>query len=109
MRSYLIHRLGPLHTPTRRRPIKRLANEPDLSIRRALILSLGEYGEGDLVVEDREALVPMLQQIDQTAADPGLHAAAEWLFCRGPVAPHSMARPGERQLGKRATICARSG
>ena len=43
-RSYLIHRLGPLGADPRA-IIDRLEVEPDLSIRRALILSLGEFGE----------------------------------------------------------------
>ncbi len=79
VRSYLIHRLGPLHADPQA-IVKRLEEEPEASIRRALILSLGEYGEADFAVEDRAALLPTLQQIDQTATDPGLHAAAEWLL-----------------------------
>ena len=42
VRSYLIHRLGPLGADARA-IVKRLDEEPDLTIRRALLLSLGEY------------------------------------------------------------------
>jgi formylglycine-generating enzyme required for sulfatase activity len=79
VRSYLVHRLssfgadpGPI--------IQRLDEEPDITIRRALLLSLGEYGEKELSPATRQALLPKLQHIYRTEADPGLHAAAEWLL-----------------------------
>ena len=34
----------------------------------------------DFSLEDRKALLPMLQAVYLTATDPGLHAAAEWLL-----------------------------
>src|SRR5262249_11176452 len=45
-RSYLIHRLGPLGADAGA-IVKRLAEEPDVTVRRALLLSLGpeEFGE----------------------------------------------------------------
>lgn len=79
VRSYLIHRLSPLGADAEA-IIKRLDEEPDLSIRRALLLCLGEFGEEELPLEVRTALVPKLQDIYRTAADPGLHASAEWLL-----------------------------
>ena len=48
VRSYLIHRFGPLGADAKA-IVKRLDEEPDITIRRALILSLGEYGEKDIV------------------------------------------------------------
>jgi formylglycine-generating enzyme required for sulfatase activity len=45
-----------------------------------LILSLGEYGEKDLPPDAHQVLLPKLQDIYRTDADPGLHAAAEWLL-----------------------------
>ena len=48
VRSYLIHRLGPLGADAKA-IVKRLDEEPDMTIRRALILSLGEYGEKELL------------------------------------------------------------
>ena len=60
--------------------IKRLDEEPDITIRRALLLSLGEFDEKELPPASRTSLLPKLQTIYRTDADPGLHAAAEWLL-----------------------------
>ena len=79
VRSYLIHRLSPLGADARA-IVKRLDEEPDITIRRALLLSLGEFGEKDFTPDDRKALLPKLQEMYRTDADPGLHAAAEWLL-----------------------------
>jgi formylglycine-generating enzyme required for sulfatase activity len=81
VRSYLIHRFGPMGADAAVL-VKRLEEEPDVTIRRALILSLGpeEFGPGAWTPEGKQALVERLQDIYRTAADPGLHAAAEWLL-----------------------------
>jgi formylglycine-generating enzyme required for sulfatase activity len=79
VRSYLIHRLGPLGADSRA-IVKRLDEEPDVTIRRALLLSLGEFTEQALPQDARQALLPRLRGIYRTASDPGLHAAAEWLL-----------------------------
>jgi formylglycine-generating enzyme required for sulfatase activity len=81
VRSYLIHRLGPLGADAGAL-VKRLEEEPDVTIRRALLLSLGpeEFGERAWTPEGKEVLVRRLQEVYSTAADPGLHAAAEWLL-----------------------------
>jgi formylglycine-generating enzyme required for sulfatase activity len=79
VRSYLIHRLGPLGADAKV-IVKRFDEEPDVTIRRALILSLGEYGEKELSSDARKALVPKLQELYRTATDPGLHASSEWLL-----------------------------
>jgi eukaryotic-like serine/threonine-protein kinase len=78
-RSYLIHRLGPLGADARAL-VKRLDEEPDLTIRRALLLSLGEFGEKEFSPAERKMVVPKLQDIYRTATDPGMHASAEWLL-----------------------------
>jgi formylglycine-generating enzyme required for sulfatase activity len=80
-RSYLIHRFGPLGADAGT-IVKRLAEEPDVTIRRALILSLGpeEFGKDAWTVEGKRFLMQQLQEMYRTAADPGLHAAAEWLM-----------------------------
>jgi eukaryotic-like serine/threonine-protein kinase len=78
-RSYLIHRLYPLGADAGA-IIQRLDEEPDVTIRRALLLGLGEYGEKEFSPEARKALLPKLQQMYRTVTDPGLHAAAEWLL-----------------------------
>ena len=59
VRSYLIHRLSPLGADAKA-IVKRLEEETDITIRRALLLSLGEYGEKDFTLEDRKALLPKL-------------------------------------------------
>jgi formylglycine-generating enzyme required for sulfatase activity len=79
VRSYLVHRFGPLGADAGA-IVKRLGEEPDVTIRRALLLSLGEYGEKELSPDTRQALLPKLQDIYRTASDPGLHGAAEWLL-----------------------------
>jgi formylglycine-generating enzyme required for sulfatase activity len=79
VRSYLIHRFSALRAdPTAL--VKRLEEEPDVTIRRALILSLGEYGEEAWPSGERDVLVKKMQELYRTAQDPGLHAAAEWLL-----------------------------
>ena len=68
VRSYLIHRLGPLGADAGA-IIKQLDEEPDLTIRRALLLSLGEFGEKELPPDARTALLPKLQD-DLSARTP---------------------------------------
>jgi formylglycine-generating enzyme required for sulfatase activity len=78
-RSYLIHRLSPMGADAEKL-IKRLEEEPDLTVRRALLLSLGEFNEMALPPASRTSLLPKLQTIYRNDTDPGLHAAAEWLL-----------------------------
>jgi eukaryotic-like serine/threonine-protein kinase len=79
VRSYLIHCLYPLGVDVGA-ILKRLDEEPNLTIRRALLLILGEYDEKELSPEARKAVLPKLQDIYRNDADPGLHAASEWLL-----------------------------
>jgi formylglycine-generating enzyme required for sulfatase activity len=79
VRSYLIHRLSPLGADAGA-IIKNLEEEPDITIRRALLLSLGEFGDKEFPPDARQAFLPKLQDIYRTDADPGLHAAAEWML-----------------------------
>jgi formylglycine-generating enzyme required for sulfatase activity len=79
VRSYLIHRLAPLGADAGA-IIKQLKGERDITIRRALLLSLGEFTDKGLDPAARTSLVPWLQTIYREDADPGLHAAAEWLL-----------------------------
>jgi hypothetical protein len=81
VRSYLIHRLRPLGADAGA-IVKQLDIESDVTIRRALVLSLGEYGEAAFTPDARKALLPKLQEKYRTASDPGLHAACEWLLRR---------------------------
>ena len=79
VRSYLIHRLGPLGADAGA-VVRRLDEETDITIRRALLLSLGEFDEKEFSQEDRQGLLPKLQEIYRTDTDPGLRAASEWLL-----------------------------
>ncbi|HLJ97814.1 MAG TPA: SUMF1/EgtB/PvdO family nonheme iron enzyme [Gemmataceae bacterium] len=80
-RTYLIHRLGPLGADPRVL-IRRLEEEPDVSVQRALILCLGEFLEDKLAADTRGAVTAWLLQAYRAHPDPGLHAAAEWLLRR---------------------------
>jgi formylglycine-generating enzyme required for sulfatase activity len=79
LRSYLIHRLSPLGADAGA-IVKQLDIESDLTIRRALVLILGQYGETGVTPEARNALLPKLKEMYRTESDPGLHAACEWLL-----------------------------
>jgi serine/threonine protein kinase/formylglycine-generating enzyme required for sulfatase activity len=81
LRSYLINRLGPLGVDAGVM-VKQLDMESDLTVLRALVLSLGECSETDFSPDARNALLPKLQEMYRTAGDPGLHAACEWLLRR---------------------------
>ena len=79
VRSYLIHRLGWLGVDADA-VVKRLENEAEeVSIRRALVLSLGEYDEKQFSAAEQAKVVEMLKTLYRKA-DPGLHGAAEWLL-----------------------------
>jgi formylglycine-generating enzyme required for sulfatase activity len=81
VRSYLIHRLGPLgadpHALT-----GRLEEEKEVSIRRALVLALGEFDADRIPAHERERLLPRMLRLYREEPDAGLHAAAEWLLRR---------------------------
>ena len=79
VRSYLIHCLSPLGADARA-VVKRLDEESDLTIRRALLLSLGEFKETDFTPDERKELANKVKEVYRTARDAGLHAAAEWLL-----------------------------
>jgi eukaryotic-like serine/threonine-protein kinase len=78
-RSYLIHRFSQLGSDAKA-VLDRLDVETDLSTRTALILSLGEFSDQQLPANERNALIVKLQDSYRTIADPGFHAAAEWLL-----------------------------
>jgi formylglycine-generating enzyme required for sulfatase activity len=81
VRSYLIHRLAVLGAD----PgviVNRLDRENDISIRRALLLCLGEFGPAQLTAADRKRLLPKVVRLFREDADAGMHGAAEWLLRR---------------------------
>jgi formylglycine-generating enzyme required for sulfatase activity len=71
--------------------IARLQTERDVSIRRALILALGEYTEKDLAAKVRAPLVKKLLGWYRNDPDPGIHGAIDWLLRHGKEGP--AARP----------------
>ena len=79
LRSYLVHRLGSLGVQPNLL-ISKLDQESDVSIRRALILSFGEYGEGRLPTTERDVLTKKLLELYRNDADPGIHGASEWVL-----------------------------
>jgi formylglycine-generating enzyme required for sulfatase activity len=81
LRSYLVHSLSPLGAEPRSLA-RRLPEEPDASGRRALLLSLGQFGPEQLPPDEREGLVTALLRLYRDDPDPGLHGAAEWLLRR---------------------------
>jgi formylglycine-generating enzyme required for sulfatase activity len=81
VRSYLIHRLGPLGADVGA-ILKRLDEEQDATIREALLLSLGGFSDEQLPADARSSPLQELKAIYRNAADPGLHSAAEWLLRR---------------------------
>ncbi len=81
VRSYLIHRLSLLDADPDRL-LGRLGLETEVSIRRALILALGEFDERQLNAADRRRLAPHLLELYARDPDPGIHGAAFWLLRR---------------------------
>jgi formylglycine-generating enzyme required for sulfatase activity len=81
VRSYLIHRLGPLGVDAKAL-LERLDEEPEVSARRALLLSLDpkDFDQQQWTPAQKERLLGRAKELYRTADDPGLHAAAEWLL-----------------------------
>jgi formylglycine-generating enzyme required for sulfatase activity len=78
-RSYLVHRFRPLGADAGAL-LKRLDEEADVTSRRALILSVGEFAEEAWPSGERSVLLEKMKDVYRTAEDPGLHASAEWLL-----------------------------
>ncbi|MGI9518406.1 MAG: formylglycine-generating enzyme family protein, partial [Pirellulaceae bacterium] len=79
VRSYVIERAGPLGVD----PVlivNQYKRESDVSIRRALLLCLGQFSESQLSDIDRAAFVDTLLDAYRNDADAGLHGAADWLL-----------------------------
>jgi formylglycine-generating enzyme required for sulfatase activity len=55
---------------------------PETSVRRALILALGEYQAEELSFGEREPLVVKLLRVYRHDPDSGIHGAAEWTLRR---------------------------
>jgi formylglycine-generating enzyme required for sulfatase activity len=76
-RSYLIHQFSPLGADPQE-ILSQFDAQEDVSIRRALILTLGEFNEQQLPPAERDRLTPRL--LDSYANDPdsGMHGALAW-------------------------------
>ena len=79
VRSYIIHWLSPRGGDAQAL-IDRYEVETDVTIKRALLLCLGEFDEKKLPQSERKPLIETLLAAYRSDPDPGLHAAAEWLL-----------------------------
>jgi formylglycine-generating enzyme required for sulfatase activity len=79
MRTYLIERLGPGGVDPEILLV-RLEEEKEVSVKRAILLSLGEFGVDRLSLAERRNHLRPLLQLYQEDPDPGIHGAAEWLL-----------------------------
>ncbi|MCI0460658.1 MAG: formylglycine-generating enzyme family protein [Gemmataceae bacterium] len=84
LRTYLIHRFAAggaeQASLTQQSLLRQYEAEQDVSARRALLLSLGEFKEDRLPAEKRQPLVATLLQTYRDDPDPGIHAAVDWLL-----------------------------
>jgi Sulfatase-modifying factor enzyme 1 len=60
--------------------IAKLDLESEVSIRRALILSLGEYGQGRISATQQYTWTNKLLDLYRNDPDPGIHGASAWLL-----------------------------
>lgn len=81
VRSYLIHGLASSGVDPAT-VVRRFADEPDVSARRALLLAIGKYEPATLGKRERDALANQLIALYQNDPDSGIHAAARWLLRR---------------------------
>ena len=79
VRSYILHWFGP-RGGNPKTIIARYKVETDVTIKRALLLCLGEFSENQLRKSDRAAMIKILLSEYRSNHDAGLHAAAEWLL-----------------------------
>jgi len=79
VRSYIVHWLSPRKGDSSA-IITRFAEEPDVTIRRALLLCLGGFDESQISDSERQALIETLLEVYRNDPDAGLHGAAEWLL-----------------------------
>jgi formylglycine-generating enzyme required for sulfatase activity len=60
--------------------VDRLRAETEVSTRRALIMTLGEYPVKSVAAADRKSLTDTFLRFYQRDPDPGIHSAIEWLL-----------------------------
>jgi formylglycine-generating enzyme required for sulfatase activity len=79
MRSYLMERLGPSGVDPKVLLVQ-LEEEKEVTVKRAILLSLGEFGLDRLSLADRRNHLGRLLKLYQDDPDPGIHGATEWLL-----------------------------
>jgi formylglycine-generating enzyme required for sulfatase activity len=79
LRSFLIDRLAPGGVEPKAL-LARLDQEADVTIKRAILLSLGEFGLDRFPLVERQNEIPRLLRIYRDDPDAGIHGAAEWLL-----------------------------
>jgi serine/threonine protein kinase/formylglycine-generating enzyme required for sulfatase activity len=79
VRSYVIHWLSPRGGDPQA-IIQQLDTEPDVTIRRALVLTLGQFTEAQLPAAQRQPLIERLVAVYENDPDPGSHGTSEWLL-----------------------------
>jgi eukaryotic-like serine/threonine-protein kinase len=62
--------------------IARLNEEQEVSVKRAILLSLGGFGLDRISRAERRNHLPLLLQLYRYDPDPGIHGAVEWLLRR---------------------------
>lgn len=78
-RSHLIECLANLGTDAQVL-VDRLDKEPNVDVRRALLLSLGSFAEGSIPGAVRTELLPKVKALYKDDPDPGIHASSEWML-----------------------------
>ena len=81
LRSFVVHYLGHFRAD-HQRLAKRLEIENQVSIRRALILSLGGLNPAFMSQNERNQLANQIRDFSLNDPDPGIHSAAEWTLER---------------------------
>ena len=85
LRSFIIHHLGKLGTD-HQTLAARLESETEVSIRRALIQSLGGLDSARIPPADRRRIAERLQSLYVHDPDPGIHSSASWTLRKWGVA-----------------------
>lgn len=81
LRTRIIHRVSPLAVDPALL-VARLGSEDDVSVKRALVLALGEFSEAQISGAARVEYIEQLADVYQNDPDAGLHSAVEWLLRR---------------------------
>jgi serine/threonine protein kinase/formylglycine-generating enzyme required for sulfatase activity len=96
IRSYLIRRLGPFGAADARELMRLVAAEPDVTVRRALVLAIGEIKDSPST--DQAELLDWLLNTYEQNSDAGMHAAAAYVLrCHGENDKIEAALPRLRQ------------